>query len=104
MNGQEITVPDLNFALSQAKVPADADKNAVKAQYTPDEYRARVGWGHSSVDHLSAFLHGVKPVRPVMFHHDPSHSDDFLESMRTPVEEQTSAGVELGAELVSYEV
>src|SRR5437763_5488970 len=32
VNGQEITVPDLNFALSQAKVPADADKNAVKAQ------------------------------------------------------------------------
>jgi len=32
VNGQEITVPDLNFALSQIKVPADADKNAVKAQ------------------------------------------------------------------------
>src|SRR5207248_4560971 len=32
VNGQEITVPDLNFALSEIKVPADADKNAVKAQ------------------------------------------------------------------------
>ena len=39
-----------------------------------------------------------------MFHHDPSHSDDFLESMRTTVEEQSGAGVELGAEQASYEV
>ena len=39
-----------------------------------------------------------------MFHHDPSHSDDFLESMRTTFEEQTGTGVELAAEQTSYEV
>ena len=46
----------------------------------------------------------MKPARSVMFHHDPSHSDDFLESMRATVEEQTGTGVELAAELASYEV
>ena len=32
VNGQEITLPELNFALSQAKVPDGADKNAVRSQ------------------------------------------------------------------------
>lgn len=32
VNGQEITAPDLNFALEQAKAPEGTDKNAVRAQ------------------------------------------------------------------------
>lgn len=32
VNGQEITLPELNFALSQAKVPDGADKSAVRSQ------------------------------------------------------------------------
>jgi EpsD family peptidyl-prolyl cis-trans isomerase len=32
VNGKEITVPELNFALSQAKVPESADKTAIRSQ------------------------------------------------------------------------
>jgi peptidyl-prolyl cis-trans isomerase C len=32
VNGQEITLPELNFALSQSKVPETADKTAVRSQ------------------------------------------------------------------------
>jgi peptidyl-prolyl cis-trans isomerase C len=32
VNGEEITLPDLNFALDQAKVPEGADKDAIRAQ------------------------------------------------------------------------
>jgi EpsD family peptidyl-prolyl cis-trans isomerase len=32
VNGQEITAPDLNFALEQAKIPDNADKNAARSQ------------------------------------------------------------------------
>jgi EpsD family peptidyl-prolyl cis-trans isomerase len=32
VNGQEITLPELNFTLSQAKVPETADKTAVRSQ------------------------------------------------------------------------
>jgi peptidyl-prolyl cis-trans isomerase C len=32
VNGDEITAPDLNFALDQTKVPEGADKNAARAQ------------------------------------------------------------------------
>src|SRR5689334_24360697 len=32
VNGDEITVPDLNFALNQAKVPEGADKKLARSQ------------------------------------------------------------------------
>jgi len=49
------------------------------AQYTDEEYRGRVGWGHSTLAQAIAFarLCGVK--RFVPFHHDPDRSDDALE-------------------------
>ena len=51
------------------------------AQYTADEYAAKVGWGHSSIDHVLAFaeLAGVGTLVP--FHHDPAHDDDTLDSL-----------------------
>jgi phosphoribosyl 1,2-cyclic phosphodiesterase len=100
-------IPDNELGLepeSGAKLAAAADLLFHDAQYTPEEYGTRVGWGHSSIDDLAAFLRTAEPGRSVMFHHDPAHSDDFLESMRAIVEEQTGAGVELAAELASYEV
>lgn len=51
------------------------------AQYTSEEYSGRIGWGHSSVEHVVEFarLSGAKQL--VMFHHDPLHSDDQLNEM-----------------------
>jgi phosphoribosyl 1,2-cyclic phosphodiesterase len=100
-------IPDNELGLapeSGAELAEGADLLFHDAQYTPEEYGTRVGWGHSSLDDLSTFLRNVNAKRPVMFHHDPAHSDDFLESMRATVEEQTGLGVELAAELASYEV
>jgi EpsD family peptidyl-prolyl cis-trans isomerase len=42
VNGQEITVPELNFALSQAKVPEGADKDAVRAQVLQELINAKL--------------------------------------------------------------
>jgi phosphoribosyl 1,2-cyclic phosphodiesterase len=100
-------IPDNELGLapeSGAALAEGADLLFHDAQYTPDEYRSRVGWGHSSLPDLTAFLERTAPRRAVMFHHDPAHSDDFLESMRTTVEEETGVAVELAAELVSYDV
>ncbi len=51
-----------------------------EAQYMPDEYAMKVGWGHSSVPNacLLMKLAGVK--RWVVTHHDPMHDDIFLEN------------------------
>ena len=51
------------------------------AQYTEEEYTARVGWGHSSIPHMVTFGLITKVRRLLMFHHDPLHSDAQLEAM-----------------------
>jgi phosphoribosyl 1,2-cyclic phosphodiesterase len=51
------------------------------AQYTQDEYDARVGWGHSATEHAVTFARLAKVRRFVMFHHDPLHTDDQLDSI-----------------------
>jgi hypothetical protein len=50
-------------------------------QYTEEEYRDRVGFGHSSIGQAFRFaeLSGIKHFVP--FHYDPSHSDDILDRM-----------------------
>ncbi len=51
------------------------------SQYDEDEYPNRIGWGHSSVVHSVTYAM-VQAVRQlVMFHHDPLHTDDDLETM-----------------------
>ena len=53
-----------------------ADVVIYDAQYTPDEYHAKVGWGHST------FVAGVELARSagvkqlVLFHHDPQRTDE----------------------------
>jgi phosphoribosyl 1,2-cyclic phosphodiesterase len=49
-------------------------------QYTDEEYPHHLGWGHSALGDTLAFAHRVQPERLMLFHHDPLHSDDFLDS------------------------
>jgi phosphoribosyl 1,2-cyclic phosphodiesterase len=51
------------------------------AQYTAEEYRDRVGWGHSSVDDAVAFADLVGARRLALFHHDPSRSDEQVDAL-----------------------
>lgn len=59
----------------------DADVLIHDAQYTLEEYSSRVGWGHSSAKHVLDFALRTKSKKLFLFHHDPEHSDDFLEEM-----------------------
>jgi phosphoribosyl 1,2-cyclic phosphodiesterase len=49
-------------------------------QYTDQEYQHHLGWGHSPLSDALAFGHRVAAQRLLLFHHDPLHSDDFLDS------------------------
>ena len=60
---------------------AGADVLLHDAQYTTDEYASRVGWGHSSLPDFAAVVRAAAPARVLMFHHDPLHSDERLETM-----------------------
>jgi hypothetical protein len=60
---------------------ANADLLIHDAQYSPDEYQDHVGWGHSAVSHAIAFAVAAKVKQLVAFHHDPNHSDAFLDRL-----------------------
>jgi ribonuclease BN (tRNA processing enzyme) len=57
-----------------------ADLLVREAQYTDEEYPEHRGWGHStSTDAVQdAIDGGVR--RLALFHHDPDHDDQFLET------------------------
>jgi hypothetical protein len=50
-------------------------------QYSDDEYPHHVGWGHSALRDALAFARRAAPERLLLFHHDPMHSDGFLDSL-----------------------
>ena len=60
---------------------AGADLLIGDGQYTEKEYAEKLGWGHTSIPVLldAAFRSGVKKL--AIFHHDPQHSDKFLDEM-----------------------
>ncbi len=84
-------MPDHEPALGRSGLPEDpawisglslasgVDVLIHDAQYTHEEYPDHVGWGHCSVEHTVDFASkaGVRTLVP--FHHDPGHSDAFLD-------------------------
>lgn len=48
------------------------------AQYTKEEYKTRVGWGHSSFEDTIKLATIADVKRLLLFHHDPSHNDARL--------------------------
>jgi phosphoribosyl 1,2-cyclic phosphodiesterase len=59
---------------------AGADVLIHDAQYFEEEYPARVGWGHSSFEHVLALAGMASVGTLVTFHHDPSHTDVVLDA------------------------
>ncbi|HEX5094828.1 MAG TPA: MBL fold metallo-hydrolase [Acidimicrobiia bacterium] len=67
--------------LSGYDVARDADVLFHDAQYGDEEYPRHVGWGHSSIEHVMGFARRARADTLVLFHHDPYHSDDDLETL-----------------------
>ena len=60
---------------------AGADLLIHDGQYTAEEYRARIGWGHSSVEHAAALADGAGAQNLLLFHHDPDHDDQAVDRL-----------------------
>jgi phosphoribosyl 1,2-cyclic phosphodiesterase len=58
----------------------DVDVLIHDAQYDEDEYRERVGWGHSTLRHAIEFAQLAKAKKLMPFHYDPSHDDHRLDA------------------------
>jgi phosphoribosyl 1,2-cyclic phosphodiesterase len=54
-------------------------------QYTDDEYASHVGWGHSALSDTLVFAQRTGVGHALLFHHDPLHSDEFLDALKGDV-------------------
>ncbi len=62
-----------------AKFAANADLYIADSQYSPEEYEAKRGWGHTCyVDAVDVAL-AAKARRIALFSHDPMHDDDMID-------------------------
>ena len=80
--------------ISGAALARNADLVLHDAQYTEEEYLAKIGWGHSSVADAVAFGDAVGAGRLVLFHHEPGHADRDLEELEGRARELTGEGRE----------
>jgi phosphoribosyl 1,2-cyclic phosphodiesterase len=59
----------------------EADLLIADGQYTEEEYSTKAGWGHSSIPLLLEIAHQCQVKQLAVFHHDPQHSDKFLDEL-----------------------
>ncbi|MBW4679822.1 MAG: MBL fold metallo-hydrolase [Microcoleus vaginatus WJT46-NPBG5] len=70
----------------------NADVMIYDATYTDEEYysekSSKVGWGHSTWQEAVKVAKAANVKKLVIFHHDPLHNDDFLDSIAEQVGQQ----------------
>ncbi|HNV46322.1 MAG TPA: MBL fold metallo-hydrolase [Spirochaetota bacterium] len=59
----------------------DADILIADCQYTAEEYQAKVGWGHTSIDKAVEMSNRYGVRNLFAFHHDPLRTDEQLDIM-----------------------
>jgi len=86
------------FAIAGSHVPSTIQKRVIEfaqnaevlimdAQYTYEEYRTHVGWGHGCLDEVVRVAKEAKVTRLYLFHHDPGHDDEFIANMLVRAQE-----------------
>jgi phosphoribosyl 1,2-cyclic phosphodiesterase len=74
-----------------------ADALIYDSQFTPEEYVSHQGWGHSHWREAAAVARDAGVKQLILFHHDPSHSDQIMtqiEASARELFERTSAARE----------
>src|SRR5207247_232688 len=56
-----------------------------------EEYRGKVGWGHSSLEYAVDVALAAGVVRLVLFHHDPQHDDPAMERIESHARARATA-------------
>ncbi len=68
------------------------------AQYTAHELPTRATWGHAAADYAITLGRKCGVGRVLLFHHDPSRTDDQVEAMRDALHVPDGITVEAAAE------
>jgi phosphoribosyl 1,2-cyclic phosphodiesterase len=74
--------------ISGFELAQDASLLIHDCQYTDTEYPQHLGWGHSPMRDALEFGHRTSARRLLLFHHDPLHSDDFLDGFSGDIAER----------------
>jgi phosphoribosyl 1,2-cyclic phosphodiesterase len=72
---------DALFDKNVRKLAAGADVLIYDAQYLPDEYERKRGWGHSHWREAINVVTESGAKELVLFHHDPEHDDACLDQV-----------------------
>jgi phosphoribosyl 1,2-cyclic phosphodiesterase len=78
-------------------VPGETDQNIVgliegadlviyDSTYTEEEFPAKIGWGHSTWNEGMRLCKLANVKRHAIFHHDPDHTDDFMDKLAAEAE------------------
>jgi phosphoribosyl 1,2-cyclic phosphodiesterase len=67
--------------ISGFELARDASLLIHDCQYTDQEYTSHLGWGHSPLSDALEFARRTRAQRVVLFHHDPLHTDEFLDGL-----------------------
>ena len=59
----------------------DCDVLILDTQYTDEEYKHHVGWGHGSLSTAVSLAIDARVRKLVLFHHDPDHDDAVVDGM-----------------------
>ena len=79
-----------------------ADLVIYDTQFTPEEYRQRPHWGHSTPDDAIEIALAAKAKALALFHHSPERSDDAQDVIVRQVREQVGrVGVAVDVEAVA---
>lgn len=111
-------LPDHEVALGSSNFPndpewtsgyniaKDADLLLHDSQYREDEYKEKIGWGHSSIKDAVAFAKLCNVKQLALFHHDPSHSDRQLDKQlrEVTVGQRYKFDIHMCAEGYSYDL
>jgi len=72
--------------LDLARLAQGADVLIYDGMYTPEEYeKNHKGWGHSTWEQGLAIVKKAEVRHLVVFHHDPSHDDEFLDKLHRDI-------------------
>lgn len=87
--GRDGMLQDVRW-LSGSDLAWEADILLHDAQYTPEEYKDRIGWGHSSFSDALQFASLTRVKKLLLTHHDPMRSDADLERQFALLKKSTS--------------
>jgi phosphoribosyl 1,2-cyclic phosphodiesterase len=70
---------DEHYFDSLARFLSDVEVLITDATYTDEEYRTKVGWGHSCISRVADLAHAAGARELHLYHHDPDQDDDAID-------------------------